>query len=119
MSTLERKESKMSELNLKLSDSYATGQAPFHDWEYKTFGNPQANQANTYLVLENTAGNEIEIWAEFDPYLEESTGNMVSRTSMEVKKLTIGIGGGIERTNLLEMLQLILNAEKIGAKLIP
>ena len=108
----------MSELNLRLSHSYPTGQAPFHDWEYKTEGDPQSNQAVTYLVLENTAGNEIKVWAEFDPYVDELR-NTLSHTSMVVKKLTIGLGGGIERSNFHEMLQLILDAEKIGAKLIP
>jgi hypothetical protein len=109
----------MSELNLKLSHVYPAEQAPFHDWGYTTKGDPNSNQAVTYLEVENTAGNEIEIWAEFDPYVEEGTGNTVSRTSMSVNKLTIGLGGGIERRELLEMLQLILDAEKIGAKLIP
>ena len=110
----------MSELNLRLSASYPTGQAPFHDWEYVTQGDPKSNQAVTSLILENTAGNSVEILAEFDPYVDDE-GNTVTFTSweMEVKKLTIVFGGGIERDNLLEMLQLILDAEKIGAKLIP
>lgn len=113
---LERKEAKMSELNLKLSTIYPENQAPYHDWEYITRGDPHSNQAVTSLTVENTYGNPIEVWAEFDPYVDDA-GNTVSRTSMEVTKVTIGLGGGIERSNLLEMLQLVLDAERIGSKL--
>ena len=90
-------------IDVRLSD-LGEGHGVFHDLRY-TNDNYGGNQNETTLEIKNISGNYIEI------EMEDENGQSYTLERTEKVKLTLR--GSIENGELLDMLRLIMEAEKI------
>lgn len=103
----------MSEVNVKLSDSGE--HMGFHDLRY-TNDRENGNQNATMFEIENVAGNEIFVevcMSEQDKHGIWERKWYQATQGRGVDGVRIHITGGMENSEFLQMLRLILEAEKM------
>lgn len=103
MSTLERKESKMSlkfeeKVNIKLTDTKEV----FHNWTCVTWGEEDGDQTMTEIAVEDFCGIPLDVWVE-----GYSNGDKIAMRVQDVHKLIITIQGAIERSDLMDFCELL------------
>ena len=105
----------MSRVNVKLSDS-GENAGVFHDFRY-TNDNNGGNSNSSMLEITNESGNEIFVEAcitEQDPVTKKWVRRWVGTAGGQgLDGVRIHITGGIENSEFLQMLRLILEAEKM------
>jgi hypothetical protein len=102
----------MTKIDVKLSD-LGDGYGVFHDLRYSNdcYG---GNQNGTTFEIINQSGNTLEIdfgFYEQDPQTDK--WGWTWRPLKDVDGIKIRITGGIENSDFLQMLQLILETEKM------
>jgi len=100
-------------IDVKLSDSGIEGAGIFHDLRYTNDRNG-GNQNEMTFSIKNESGNDIQAeitLSVFDNKTKKYRQDVHKLESLNGVKLTIK--GAIENSDFLQMLQLILEAEKM------
>lgn len=101
----------MSDIKVKLSES-GIDTPLFHDYQYYyPASNRGANADEFVLTLENKGGNFFSV-----VLYDEGDRKIITR-HQDVSKISIVVDGGIEHTDFINMLKLILEAHKVNSAL--
>ena len=101
-------------INIKLSDKDEDS-AAFHDYQYENDG-VGGNREETIFSLSNVSGNGFDISLGYiRQNLKTGKWDTIWEQASEIDKVKIMFNGAIEKNSFLDMLQLILDAEKIAS----
>ena len=101
----------MSDIKVKLSES-GIDTPLFHDYQYYyPASNRGANADEFTISIDNRCGNFMSV-----ALYDEGDRELFSRIQ-DISKIVITINGGIEHTDFISMLKLILEAHKVNSAL--
>jgi hypothetical protein len=107
----------MTKIDVKLSDlpneEYGGNLGVYHDLRYAN-DNYGGNQNETLFEITNSSGNTLDIeFGFYEQNVQTDKWEWNWQTLRDVDGIKIKIKGGIENSEFLQMLQLILETEKI------